>query len=233
MVLFGEEGMMTTQTRLGRNGDSCRVFLIDAHSILRDGLRRLLEAERQYQICGEAKNGRSALTSIARARPHLVIMEIALPEAHGLGVIKSLRSRFPGLLMLVLSMHDEALYAERALQAGAKGYIMKQEPWERLLLAIQKVLRQEISVSETISTRVLRGMASRRVASHPHLQALSDRELEIVDSMGQGLATGEIAGRLGISAKTVETHRGNIRRKLGLRSGPELMRFALASRANG
>ena len=223
--------MTITQARSG--GGSWRVFLIDAHSILRDGLRRLLERERGYHVCGEAESGRTAASLIAQTRPDLVIMEIGAPDAKGLKIIKRLRVRFPRLRVLVLSMYNKTLYAERALKAGAKGYVMKHESWERLRVAIRQVLGGEIGVSEPISSRLMSRSVSRRNGSSRHLRSLSDRELEIVDGIGQGMATREIARCLGISAKTVEAHRGNIRRKLGLHSGPELMRFALASRTGG
>ena len=225
--------MARSRIPIGSGGGPWRVFLIDAHSVLREGLRRLLEREGKFRVCGEAASGRTAVSLVAKARPDLVIIEIALPDANGLEIVKNLHARFPDLLMLVLSMHGEAFYAERALRAGAKGYILKQEPWKRLLSAIRKVLQNEIWVSESFSTRLLHGLVDHQNASSHRLHLLSDREIEIVDSIGQGLATTEIAGRLGISAKTVESHRGNIRRKLGLQSGPELMRFALASRASG
>jgi DNA-binding NarL/FixJ family response regulator len=176
-----------------------RIFLIDDHSIMREGLRRLLEAETDLVVGGEASTAKQALAAIAAELPELVLVDIGLPGADGIELIKTLRARFPALLMLVLSMHDEALYAERVLRAGAKGSVMKSSSSEQLLQAVGT------------------------------LAQLSDRELEIVQLIGQGLSTSEISGRLGISSKTVESHRGNIRAKLSLKSGAELARFSIAN----
>jgi DNA-binding NarL/FixJ family response regulator len=206
-----------------------RVFLIDDHSILREGLRRLLEAEDDLSVCGEASTAKEAIVGITADRPDLVLVDIALPGADGLELIKTLRARFPSLLMLALSMHDEALYAERVLRAGAKGYVMKSSSSEQLLEAARKVLGGEIFVSSTLSTQMLQTMVKGRTPELGSLARLSDRELEIVQLIGQGLSTSEISARLGISSKTVESHRGNIRAKLSLKSGAELARFSIAN----
>lgn len=206
-----------------------RIFLIDDHSIMREGLRRLLEAERELSVCGEASTAKQALAAIAADQPDLVLIDIALPGADGLELIKTLRARFPMLLMLVLSMHDEALYAERVLRAGAKGYVMKSNSSEQLLEAVRKVLGGEIFVSPALSSQMLQSMVKGRTQALGSLGQLSDRELEIVQLIGQGLSTSEISERLGISSKTVESHRGNIRSKLSLKSGAELVRFSIAN----
>lgn len=204
------------------------IFLIDDHAILRAGLRRLLEAEPDFKVCGESESGQKAISRIRASRPDLVIVDISLPGTNGIELIKRLRSQFADLPMLVLSMHDENLYAERALRAGARGYVMKQAPTEQLLAAIRQVLNRGIHVSEGLSAQLLHSLVSAKAAPRNSLEILSDRELEVVQMMGKGLSTGEVARELGISAKTVETHRGNIRQKLHLRTGAELVRFALA-----
>jgi DNA-binding NarL/FixJ family response regulator len=204
-----------------------RIFLVDDHPVLRDGLRRLLEAEPDLQICGEADSARKVFDKIEAAAPELAIVDISLPGPSGLEVIKGLKSRFPDLRILVLSMHDEALYAERSLRAGARGYVMKQAPTESLLTAVRRVLRDEIYLSQALSSQLLGVFVSQKAVPGSVLQKLSDRELEIVRLIGKGSTTGEVASELGISSKTVESHRGNIRRKLNLRSGSQLMRFAL------
>jgi len=206
-----------------------RIFLVDDHPVLRDGLRRLLEAETDLQVCGEAENARKAFDRIEATTPELAIVDISMPGPSGLELIKGLRARFPKLRMLVLSMHDEGLYAERALRAGARGYVMKQAPTEYLLTAVRRVLRDESYVSSPISSQFLGAFISEPNQPGPTLKKLSDRELEIVRLIGKGFTTGEVAHELGISSKTVESHRGNIRRKLNLRTGPELVRFAMAN----
>ena len=211
--------------RLGKS----RIFLIDDHSIIRDGLRRLLETESDLTICGEAESSRQAMSLLPNLSVDLVLIDIALPGTNGVELIKALRAQFPDLVMLVLSMHDEVLYAERALRAGAKGYIMKSQTPEELISAVKKVLRGEIYVSSALSSQLVQSMMIRRSRPLQGLEKLSDRELEIVQLIGQGLSTTEIAERLGISSKTVESHRGNIRLKLSLKSGAELVRFCMAN----
>ncbi|HEV3271022.1 MAG TPA: response regulator transcription factor [Candidatus Methylacidiphilales bacterium] len=217
-----------TKPKSGPKESKRRIFLVDDHPILRDGLRRLLEAESDLSVCGEAENARKAFDRIEATAPELAIVDISLPGPSGIELIKGLRARFSALRVLVLSMHDEALYAERALRAGAKGYVMKQAPTEYLLTAVRRVLKDEIYLSQHLSTQLLGAFVSQKNSPGPILKKLSDREFEIVRLIGKGFTTGETAKELGISSKTVESHRGNIRRKLSLRSGSELVRFALA-----
>lgn len=205
-----------------------RIFLLDDHSIFRAGLRCLLEAEPDLAVCGEAESGEQAFSRIDKAHPDLVMIDLSLPGSSGIELIKNFRSRYPDLHMLVLSMHDESLYAERVLRAGAKGYVMKQESADQLIAAVRRVLRNEVHLSPSVCSRVLEGMVTKKFKPRHGLEQLSDRELEILNLIGKGLMTAEIAAQLGISGKTVETHRGNLRRKLGLRTGAELVRFALA-----
>jgi len=205
-----------------------RIFLVDDHPILRDGLRRLLETESDLQVCGEAESARKAFDRIEATSPELVIVDISLPGPSGIELIKGLKARFPDLRMLVLSMHDESLYAERALRAGAKGYVMKQTPTEYLLTAVRRVLKDEIYLSNSLSSQLLGSLVAQKTKPGSVLEKLSDREFEIVRLIGKGFTTSEVAKELCISSKTVESHRGNIRRKLNLRSGSELVRFAMA-----
>ncbi len=210
--------------------DKRRIFIIDDHAILRDGLRSLLEAQDDLIVSGEAENARKAFGRLEADRPDLVVVDISLPGINGIELIKTLKVQFPGLSIIVLSMHDEALYAERALRAGAKGYVMKQASAEQLLAAIRTVLRDEIYLSQNLSASLLKSIVSRRQDPGNVLDRLSDRELEILRLLGDGFTTREIATSLGISVKTVESHRGNIRHKLKLSNGAELMRFALSHR---
>jgi DNA-binding NarL/FixJ family response regulator len=219
---------MTAKLKSSPAESKRRVFLVDDHPVLRDGLRRLLEAEPDLRVCGEAESARKAFDRIETTSPELAIVDISLPGPSGIELIKGLKARFPALRMLVLSMHDEALYAERALRAGAKGYVMKQAPTEYLLTAVRRVLKDEIYLSQPLSTQLLGAFVSQKSSPGLILKKLSDRELEIVRLIGKGFTTGEAAKELSISSKTVESHRGNIRRKLNLRSGSELVRFAMA-----
>jgi len=219
---------MMAKLKSGSPVNKRRIFLVDDHPVLRDGLRRLLEAESDLQVCGEAESSRKAMDRIEAASPELVIIDISLPGPSGIELIKGLKARFPALRMLVLSMHDESLYAERALRAGASGYAMKQAPTEYLLTAVRRVLKDEIYLSQPLSSQLLKSLASQNNKPGSVLEKLSDREMEVVRLIGKGFTTGEVARELGISGKTIESHRGNIRRKLNLRSGPELVRFALA-----
>lgn len=181
-------------------------------------------------MVGGVEEARKAITSLGQERPDLVIVDISLPGADGIELIKNIRVQYPEMSVIVLSMHDEALYAERALRAGARGYVMKTAPAEHLLTAIRTVLRNEVHLSENLSSHLLKSLVSQKQRPLRALEQLSDRELEILRLLGQGYTTREIATSLRISAKTVESHRGNIRGKLKLRSGAELTRFALAHR---
>lgn len=207
-----------------------RIFIIDDHALMRDGLRHLVDQESDLTVCGEAENGKSAFAKIGGLDPDLALIDISMPGTNGLELIKNLRAQFPKLRMMVLSMHDEGLYAERALRAGARGYLMKQAPTSQLLGALRTVLKDEIYLSPVLSSQLLHSIISRKGEAIDILQQLSDRELEILRLIGEGYTTREVASSLGISAKTVESHRGNIRQKLRLRNGAELTRFALSHR---
>ena len=219
---------MKKAIKSSRNGGQRRIFLVDDHTILRDGLRRLLEAESDFTVCGEAENAKKACERIALTSPEIAIVDISLPGSDGIELIKDLRVRFPALKLLMLSMHDEALYAERALRAGALGYIMKQAPTELLLTAVRSVLNNQRYLSQSMASHFVDAFVSQRRPQEANLKKLSDRELEIVRLLGKGFTTAEVARQLGISGKTVESHRGNLRRKLNLRNGSELLRYALA-----
>jgi DNA-binding NarL/FixJ family response regulator len=205
-----------------------RIFLVDDHTILRDGLRRLLEAEPDLVVCGEAENAKRAKELIAKTGPEIAIIDISIPGPDGIELVKDLRAHFPHLKLLMLSMHDEALYAERALRAGALGYIMKQAPTELLLVAVRNVLANKRYLSVSLANQFVDSFVAQKRSNASPTKALSDREMEIVRLIGKGSTTAEMAEELGISGKTVESHRGNLRRKLNLRNGSELLRYALA-----
>jgi len=205
-----------------------RVFLVDDHPMMREGMSRLIDSEPGFTCCGGAKSAEEAIGEITRLRPDLVITDITLPQRSGLDLIKDLAAMQPGLPVFVYSMHDEAFYAERALRAGARGYLMKEAGSERMLEAIRVVLAGEISVSPKIAAKLLTlfsGPKSR--GSHSPVEKLSDREFDVFQLIGQGKSTKEIAQLLHLSHKTVAVHRGHIKEKLGLTSASELVHQAI------
>jgi DNA-binding NarL/FixJ family response regulator len=217
---------MTTTPDSGTRKRS--ILLIDDHPIVRQGLAQLINQEPDLHVSSEAASAREALEMLEKEMPDIAIVDISLDDRSGIELIKDLRARNESLPVLVLSMHDEALYAERALRAGAKGYIMKQEATEKVMTAIRKALEGQIYVSERMAARLLDQFVSARPGEEESpLGRLSDRELEIFSMIGRGLGTREIANKLFLSIKTVEAHREHIKEKLKLRSGTELMRMAV------
>jgi DNA-binding NarL/FixJ family response regulator len=205
-----------------------RVFLVDDHPMMRDGMGRLLDGEPDLMCCGGAASAEEALSEIPRCRPDLIITDITLPQRSGLDLIKDLAAMQPDLPVFVYSMHDETFYAERALRAGGRGYLMKEAGSEKMLEAIRRVLAGEISVSPKIAAKILTlfsGPKSR--ASHSPIEKLTDREFDVFQLIGQGKATKEIAQLLHLSHKTVAVHRGHIKEKLGLTSAAELVHQAI------
>jgi DNA-binding NarL/FixJ family response regulator len=205
-----------------------QVYLVDDHPIVRQGLIKLIEQEDTLAVCGEAGNVTSALEEIRRMDPDVVLVDISLEESNGLELIKQIVDLGLQIPMLVLSMHDESLYAEHALRAGASGYVMKQAAATTLIQAIEKVLEGEIYVSKTMSSQMLK-MAFRSGADEQRTgtELLSLRELEVFELIGRGNSTREIAEQLNLSVKTIETYRAHIKDKLQLRSGTELMQRAI------
>jgi DNA-binding NarL/FixJ family response regulator len=211
-----------------------KVFIVDDHPVFRDGLSGLIEREDDLTVCGQAHEGSAALSAIERLKPEVALVDIGLPGRSGLELIKDLRKVRPETLVLVISMHDEGLYAERVLRAGGRGYVMKQEGPERILQAIRDVLDGRISVSGKMSARFLETLADGQEKSGSPIGRLSDRELEILRFVGLGRDSHEIATLLNLSPKTVDAHRTNIRLKLGLKNHTELISYAarwLESRA--
>lgn len=205
-----------------------RVLVVDDHPIVRTGLTQLLEHEHDLCVCGEAGSTPSALEGVERLRPDMLLVDIFLEGSNGIDLIKSLNQRHPGLPVLVLSMHDEELYAERALRAGARGYVMKQESPETVLQAIRRVLSGEVYVSERMASLLLRDfLRGGPCPERRGVRRLSDRELEVLERIGHAMSTRDIAEKLNLSPKTIETHRLHIREKLRLRNGAELARYAI------
>jgi len=211
-------------TKIDETNPVRRVLVVDDHAVVRHGLRELLSRVQGLEICGEAANARDALRLVESSSPDLVIVDISLGDTNGIDLIKRIRTRFPEVRMLAASMYDEALYASRAVQAGAMGYVSKQEPVEKLLEAIELVLRGEMYLSPASAARLFRvkRTGEKRQVDSP-LAELSDRELEVFESIGRGLSTRVIADQMNLSVKTIETHREHIKRKLSLGSNTELI----------
>ena len=205
----------------------CRILIVDDYPIVRQGLAQLINQETDLHVCGEAEDAAHAMERVAALCPDLVVVDISLKDSSGLDLIKTLHSRDPKLPILVLSMHDETLYAERVLRAGARGYVMKQEATTQVLEAIRQVFRGEISLSGRMVGRLLKTMAyGRETGGETPLARLSDRELEVFRLLGQGHRTRQVAEVLHLSVKTVETHRAHLMEKLHLAHATELIRYA-------
>ena len=205
-----------------------KVFIVDDHPLVRQGLALLIDQQQTLAVVGEAADGPQALAGIERTRPDLAIIDIGLQGMDGLELAKCLRKQQPRVKVLVLSMFDEVVYAERALRAGARGYIMKQEANQELLNAIQRVLAGKIYLSEALSSMLLESAASGRgAAGSLPARRLTDRELEILRLIGQGRKNQEIAAAAGLSNKTVQAYKENIKKKLHLRNSAELLRYAM------
>jgi DNA-binding NarL/FixJ family response regulator len=196
--------------------------------MMREGLRQIIGNEPDLAVCGEAENVSQALELIQNTKPDLVLADITLPDKNGLELIKDVQAMHPGTPVLVISMHDEALYAERVLRAGGRGYIMKHEGGKRIMQAIRHVLGGQIFVSEKMSAKILEIFSGRGVqAADSPIESLTDREFEVFRLIGDGFSTKEIAAELHVSAKTVEVHRMHIKAKLKLRTAAELIRYAV------
>jgi len=205
-----------------------RVLVVDDHPIVRQGLTLLINRESDLTVCGEAEDAHTAMQSLNSTRPDILVVDISLHGPDGLDLLKNVRSRHPELPVLILSMHDESIYAERALRAGAQGYIMKQEATEKVLVALRRILSREIYVSERIANRMLHRYIGNPSASKPSSIAdLTDRELEVFRLIGEGHSTRQIAEELHISVKTVESYQSHIKEKLSLRSARELVQHAI------
>jgi len=205
-----------------------RILLIDDHPFMRAGLAQLIERQPDMMVCGEAGNPSEAFQAVATIKPDLALTDLTMPGRSGLEFIKDLLAAEPELAVLVVSMHDELVYAERALRAGARGYIMKEAGGEALLLAIRQVLSGEVYVSPRMSARILQGMSGARPrGSGSPIEKLTDREFEIFQLIGQGKGARDIAAQLHLSPKTVDVHRSHIKEKLELRDATALIRHAV------
>lgn len=220
---------MTPKMKEGKQEvKKARVFLVDDHPIVRQGLAELINHEDDLEVCGQAEDAREALKEIKKQQPDMVIVDLSLKETSGVELIKDIKSQYSNLPVLALSMHDESLYAERTLRAGAKGYIMKQEATDEVISAIRKVLSGQIYASERMTAKMVR----RLVGGAPEtgtstIERLSDRELEVFLLIGQGYGTRQIAEKLFLSVKTIETYRAHIKEKMNLAGSAELLQYAI------
>jgi DNA-binding NarL/FixJ family response regulator len=211
-------------TRLARK----KVLLVDDHPMTRAGLAQLINKQPDLEVCCEAGNSSEAFARLSKVQPDLILTDLTMPGRNGTDFIKDLRALYACLSILVVSMHDEIIYAERALHAGASGYIMKEAGGQKLIGAIRHVLSGQVYVSERMSAHLLDGLTGRRPrGSNSPIAKLSDREFEVFQLIGEGKTTRDIAGQLHLSPKTVEVHRGHIKTKLGLNNATSLLRYAV------
>jgi DNA-binding NarL/FixJ family response regulator len=204
-----------------------RVVVVEDHTLMREGLMQLVNSQPDLEVVADAADAAKGLDVVLKHRPDVAIVDITLPGRNGLELIKDIKAQIPYQIVLVISMHDESLYAERSRKAGAKGYIMKDADRSSFIDAIRRVLEGGFYVSEKMSTEIFSSFAGKAQGTKAGVSRLSDREFEIFELLGQGLGTQDIAHRLGISPKTVEVHRAHIREKLEMPTGAAVVRFAV------
>jgi DNA-binding NarL/FixJ family response regulator len=204
-----------------------RVLIVDDHPIVRQGLKRMIESETDLTVCGEAENEAQARRAIRELNPDIVIVDLSLEQGDGLELVRDVHAHHPDVPMLVLSMHDETIYAERLLAEGASGYIMKQAAADQLLHALRTVLSGDTYLSDTLTAALRsRGYGTDSAAADP-VSRLSNRELQVLNRVGRGVSSREIAAELGLSVKTVESHRQSTKRKLNFATNAQLLQFAM------
>jgi len=205
-----------------------RIYIVDDHPLVRQGLSQIVASEADMEICGEAEDSPSAIRGVGEANPDAIIVDISLKSANGLELIKNLKAIHEDIPILVFSMHDETIYAQRALRAGAKAYVMKKESPSKVVDAIRKIIQGEIYVSPSVADQVLHQIVNGpgNVSTSP-VDRLTDRELEVVQLIGRGLSSREIAESLHLSVKTIESHRAHVKEKLSLRNATELVQFSV------
>jgi len=205
-----------------------RIVIVDDHPLFRKGLEELINSENSFAVCGEAGNAAEAMEVIRKLNPDLAIVDLSLPGSNGIELIKNIRAEFSKLPILVLSMHDESLYALRAMRAGAEGYVMKHEAMANVIQAIREVFNGRPYLSPAMAAQVITKFAHRQAEGEADaVERLSDRELEVLELIGKGNDVRQIAKALHLSPKTVETHRSHIKDKLDLKNSREVARFAL------
>jgi DNA-binding NarL/FixJ family response regulator len=220
--------MMANRKQPAINRKVAKILIVDDHPIVREHLKALIEKQKDLQVCASVPDAPQAMQAAAAQSPDLAIVDLSLEGTHGLDLVKDMASSYPKVSILVLSMHDESLFADRVLAAGARGYITKQEATSRIMTAIRKVLEGEIYVSDRITARILhRAVEGEKKESVSPLSQLADRELQVFQLIGQGLTTRQIAKQLHIDVKTVETYRARLKEKLQLTSATALLQYAV------
>ncbi len=215
------------QTKEPAKDKRTRVLLVDDHAVVRYGIAQLINQQGDLVVCGEEENASVALGAIAKVKPDLVIADISLKDSSGLELMRNIKAQYPGLAVLVVSAHDESIYAEIAFRAGALGYLMKEEALAKIITAIRRVLSGNIYVSDALGARMLQQQVrGQKDINQSPVQSLSDRELEVFQLIGQWKKTKEIAQELHLSIKTIEYYREQIKRKLNLQNSSELTHYA-------
>jgi DNA-binding NarL/FixJ family response regulator len=205
-----------------------RILLVDDHPLVREGLAEVLQREGDLVVCGEAEDRWEALKLIETAKPHLALVDLALKKSSGLELIKEIQARFPEVRVLVVSMQDELFHAERAIRAGASGFISKEQAVSRVVEAVRQVLAGQVFVSPAVAASLAAKLAHRpHLGSGPCLDVLTDRELEVLELIGEGLGRNQVAERLHLDVSTVETYRARLKEKLQLKDAQELLQFAI------
>jgi DNA-binding NarL/FixJ family response regulator len=207
--------------------EKIRVLVVDDHPVVRQGVVQLISDQSDMEVCGEADSQNQAIESISRLRPHVAVVDLRLKNSSGLELVRQIHEEFPDTVPVVLTMRSESFYAERALRAGAQGYLTKDEPCQRILEGIRQCCRGEVCLSPSLASRMLQNISDRDHPAEGEVSHLSDRELEVFEYLGRGLATREIADTMHISTKTVDSYREHIKKKLHLHSAAELIRRAI------
>lgn len=222
--------MQTTDAKAAEAKDNRkRILLVDDHAVVRFGIAQLINRQADLVVCGEQEDARKALDAITKLQPDLVIADLSLKDSSGLELIRNIKAQFPKIPMLVVSIHDETVYAEIAFRAGALGYLMKQEALEKIVTAIRRVMAGSVYVSDSLAAKMLQQQVRGNTdVQQPAIKSLSDREVEVFHLIGQWKKTKEIAGELHLSVKTVEYYREQIKRKLNLKDASELTQYATA-----
>lgn len=220
--------MSPTKRKSEVTGNKTRVLVVDDHPLIREGITHLINKQEDLEVCGEAASEVEAIQAAVRLSPDLAIVDLALEESSGLELIKNFKARFPKMAILVVSMQDESFHAERVLRAGASGYVMKGRSLQSVLTAIRTVVKGDVYLSDAVASKVMaRLVGSGRAESESPLMALSDRELQVFQLIGEGMGVAEIAERLHLSTKTIETYRSHLKDKLKLDDARALRQYAI------
>jgi len=218
----------TSESKSSSPGAKHKILIVDDHPVFRHGIATLIDDEEQLEVCGQASDSKSALDAMRRLDPDGALLDISLPGSNGIELLKMMKAEKPDIKVLVVSMHDESLYALRSLRAGALGYVMKAEALSRVVVGLKKVLADELFISPRFSERLIfKAIRSDNDGTDSPVDHLSDRELEVLELLGKGYGTRQIAGELNLSVKTIETHRAHIKEKLDFADSDAMVRFAV------